>query len=567
MMTGSPGSLARESGVARRLRAPIARIAVSASLVASCEDEPATCRAPIGELNERQASLPAGTDAWRCVVFGDLRTHVASEMPDAGALVGAAPGAVVFVRPGAAAGGDGSRERPFADLSSALRAPAASTVVLSRGRHALGPSITVTDARAIVGGGTDGDGTTIELSPGAAGLVVEGASASLTLSGVHVTYSMRAPGASDLHREIPLRVRGGAAMTLRDVLVSGGGTAGVLVEGAGSALDADRVTVRGGLGNGVTVLDGARALLRRSVAFRNAATGVYVERAHLHFFGGLVAGNAVGGVQYRAVSAASGGASSCAAEGPVAEGAVDCLREVSITCNGISGLYASGAVTVDVRRSVIADSRATEPNSGDGLDVIDGARANLDADLTATDDPQRDFATGTRVLANQRAGILVSGAGAALDLRGAVVESNQLGGVLVQRAASLQTMQVSRVAKNVAVGLAMAETTGFAEVTRCAFAETRPGSFTLRGTTISLGDGLSMASATGMRLTRSSFDGNARFGVLLREANGAVTFNRGDGNQYGLGVYGRGALVEENNTVRGRADQPAATPEVTPIQD
>lgn len=560
-------SHSREHPSATR-RVSFASLVFVAPLVTSCEDAAPTCRAPIGVINERIASLPEGSDAWRCVAVGDVRSHAVDDFPDAGAPTVTPPVGVFYVRAGAAPGGDGSRARPFADLSAALRTPAGSTIVLARGHHALPSTSTITDGREIVGGGTDDEGTTLELALGAAGLVVDGAAASLALSGVQLRYPTRAASGTVPRQEIPLRVRNGATMRLRDVLVSRGGTAAILVEGVGSGLDADQITVRNGVGNGITALDGARVALRRTVVFENASTGVYVERAHLHFYGGLVAGNAIGGIQFRGTSTSAGGAASCDATGPIADGPVDCLREVSITCNGISGLFASGAVTVDLRRSAIADSRVTAASSGDGLAVIDGARVNLDADLLARDgDSQPDLAMGTRVIANQRAGILVSGAGATLDLRGAVVAANQLGGVLVQRGASLQTMQVSRIRGNVAAGLAMAETTGFAEVTRCEFTGTLPGTLRSGDTSIHLGDGLSMASATGMRLTQSRFDGNSRFGILLRGASGSVTFNRGDGNRYGLGIYDRGALVEENNAVHGDiATQPPATPEVTPIQ-
>lgn len=550
-----------------RSRPPLARAALAVTLLARCGDAPApACPSPLAPLNERRASLPEGVDRWRCVTVGDDRSHAPDDMPDPAWLALPASNPVVYVRATAPVGGDGSRARPFADLASALRAPAGTTIVLARGRHALTGPLTIADARVIVGAGTDDAGSSLALARAAGGLVVEGATASLTLAGVRVEYA--ATGGRDVPREIALRARGGARLTLRSVLVTGAGTAGIVAEGEGTVLDGDRVTVREGAGNGVTMLDGARGVLRRAVAFENAATGVYVEGAHLHLLTGLLAGNAVGGAQYRGAGDASGGATSCDGTDALAGGPTDCVSEVSITCNGISGLSVSGARTVDVRRSAIADSRASDTRSGDGVSVLDGARVTLDADLSARDGPaQPDLAMGTRVLANQRAGIVVSGAGASLDLRGTVVADNHQGGVIVQRGASLQTMQVARIANNVAVGLALAETTGFASITRSEFTGTRAGAFQTDRGMISIGDGLSMAASSGMRLAQSRFDQNGRFGVLLRGASASVTDNLGGGNRFGLGNYDPVAVVATNNMVGGREPSPAAAPPVATMRE
>lgn len=551
---------------ARHPTPPTAFLACFAALaaVARCgEESPTECRKPVGWMNERLAVLSEGTDAWRCVAVGDDRGHSPGEFPDLSSLGLATTGAPRFVRAGAAAGGDGSAARPFADLEAALRAPGAAVIVLSRGQHTLRATVTVTDARVIVGAGTDDAGTTVAVARDVAGFLVEGASGALTLAGVHVSY---APTTTrDARRELALQARGGARLVLRGVLVSRSGSVGVLVEGAGTTLDADRVTVRGGAGNGVVMLDGARGVLRRAVAFRNAGVGVYVQRAHLHFLTGLVAGNATAGVQLRDGSDAVGGASSCEAGDPLgSSGSVDCFREVSITCNGIAGLVATGARSLDLRRSVIADTRADTTQQADGLSVLDGARVALDADLRAADgDAQPDLARGTRVLANGRVGVLVSGAGASLDARGVAVTENALGGVIVQRGANLQSLQAARIADNAGVGLALTETTRVTEVRRCEFARTHMATFRTALGTIDVGDGLSMASATGMNLTLSRFDANSRFGILLRGARGAVTDNVGERNGFGIGDYEDAGVTLTNNRVLGAASPPTAPPPIT----
>ncbi len=541
-------------------RAPAALVALAFAAARCGEESAPACRAPVGWMDERIAALPEGTDAWRCVPVGDGRGHSVSDFPDIAALTPPVTGEARYVRAGAPAGGDGTMSRPFADLETALRSAGSPTIVLSRGRHGVSATVTLTSARAIVGGGTDDAGTSLVIPPGAAGLVVEGAAAALTLVGVHLRYV--AP-TRDVRREIALQARGGARLALRDVLVSRSGSVGVLAEGSGTTLDADRVTVREGLGNGFVALDGARAVLRRFSAFRNAGVGVYAQRAHLHAFTGLVAGNATAGVQLRD-GAGTGGAAACGAEGPVGpDGEFDCFREVSITCNGIAGLVATGARALDLRRSAISDTRPGALQAADGLSVLDGARVSLDADLrAAVDGAQSDFARGTRVLANRRVGVLVSGSGASLDARGASIDGNRLGGIIVQRGADLQTLQAARLTGNGGVGLALTDTTRVAEVQRCSFAGTFMATFQTDQGMIAVGDGLSMASATGMIVTRSRFDANGRFGILLRNARGSVTNNEGDRNGIGIGAYGTGGLTLENNRVLGAAPMPGTLPAV-----
>lgn len=235
-----------------------------------------------------------------------------------------------------------------------------------------------------------------------------------------------------------------------------------------------------------------------------------------------------------------------------------------LTCNGIAGLVATGARSLDLRRSVIADTRADATQQADGLSVLDGARVALDADLRAADgDAQPDLARGTRVLANGRVGVLVSGASASLDACGVAVTENALGGVIVQRGANLQSLQAARIADNAGVGLALTETTRVTEVRRCEFARTRMATFRTALGTIDVGDGLSMASATGMNLTLSRFDANRRFGILLRGARGAVTDNVGERNGFGIGDYENAGVTLTNNRVLGAARAPDVAPPIT----
>jgi len=542
-------------------------------LLARCSSDPPPdpCPSPLSGVNERLAALPQGASAWRCVPVGDERTHAPDDLPDPAWRALRPTGGVFFVRAGAALGGDGSRSRPFAGLDAALRTPAGSTIVLARGRHSMEATLTITDERTIVGAGTDDRGTTLDVARGTSGLVVDGSAATLTVAGIKVVYSSSASSSqTERLREIALQARGGARLTLRDVLISGAGIPSVQVDGVGSTLDADQSTVREGRGNGVVLSGGARGLLRRSVAVANVGAGVYVERSHLHVVTGQLADNGAGGIHYREAGDATGGAASCASDDPLAEsGPRDCLRDVLITCNGISGLYASGARTVELWRSAIVDTRATVASSGDGLSVLGGARIELDPDLRAHAElplsaPEPDLAVGTRILANHRAGIVVSGPGSSLDLRGSAIESNRQGGVIVQDGANLRSVQAARIANNTAVGLAMTETTTVTEITRSHFLATRTGMFRSSRGEILVGDGLSMASAAGMRVTQSRFEQSGRFGLLLSGVRAEVTDNRGDGNRYGIGNYNPPAdgLTLERNRILGAEMPPATLPPV-----
>ncbi|MFO0631088.1 MAG: right-handed parallel beta-helix repeat-containing protein [Polyangiales bacterium] len=152
----------------------------------------------------------------------------------------------------------------------------------------------------------------------------------------------------------------------------------------------------------------------------------------------------------------------------------------------------------------------------------------------------------------------MSGGGASLDARGTSIDGNRLGGIIVQRGADLQTLQAARLTGNGGVGLALTDTTRVTQVKRCSFAGTFMATFQTDQGMIAVGDGLSMASATGMLVTRSRFDANGRFGILLRDARGSVTNNEGDRNSIDIGAYGMGGLTLANNRVFGAAPMPGA---------
>lgn len=132
----------------------------------------------------------------------------------------------------------------------------------------------------------------------------------------------------------------------------------------------------------------------------------------------------------------------------------------------------------------------------------------------------------------------------------------------MQDGANLRSMQATRVANNTAVGLAMTETTTVAEVSRSQFSATRAGMFRTSLGEILVGDGLSMASAAGMRLTQNQFDQNGRFGVLLSDVRAVVTDNNGSGNRYGIGNYNQPSdgLTLERNLIRGAEAPPDTAP-------
>ncbi len=103
------------------------------------------------------------------------------------------------------------------------------------------------------------------------------------------------------------------------------------------------------------------------------------------------------------------------------------LQDSVNTANGIAGVAVFGARGIILRRTAVTATTADEKGIGDGVFVGDLGGAPASVSIEA----------GTTLSSNARVGLLVSGvSSAAVD--GAVVTSNDRGGIWLQRGAGSQ---------------------------------------------------------------------------------------------------------------------------------
>lgn len=564
--------------------------------------------------DEAPLRLPDGSHV--CTRVGASEATAAGEWPD----VSRAAAPVVYVRPGG--DGDGSLVRPFGTLSAALAAsPRAATIALSRGAHALSATVEITRAVDIVGAGAGA--SVVEAPAGASALSVVGSgdSIAVSLSGITV----RAPVATGEFGVVG--VEGSARCSLRDVIVEGGSDG--LRADRGATVCAEGVSVRTAGRRGVALLGGSQGFLRGVSVRDGAGVGVLSDRSHLTLERALVASNGRDGVAMRgawlgAICSTDAGcaapspcpgfelARACAA-GVVASGPRYCRSENALTDvaslrNRVTGARAARTTpTADEiaagqrdavlswpgpmvlgERLIIAGTRAIEgAPGGDGLYVGPGATVALDP--SASSDAERGLAS--EIVANERTGVLADGdrsvsdggvpdrlrQGARLVLAGARVASNGGPGVFVQERAFADRLAFVEVADNGALGLGVTSGGGVALMICDRFISTRMGTITPEDRSVQpfvVGDGVSLAQGSGagarLRVVDSEFSRNARFGVVLDGFDatlddGSHGGNRGDGNAFGVGVYGTASVNGSSplGAIRGRtATAPVSAPTV-----
>lgn len=483
-------------------------------------------------------------DSTRCAALGAREFSDAPRWPSTPEVK--AP--VLYVAPDAPPGGDGSQDRPLRTLAAAVAwLPAARTVVLSRGEHAVEAAVTLSRDLSLVGGAT-----TLVLTRGAPGLAVT-APARVALTAI----SLRYPPGPSAEGDVALAVRGGA-LTLRDVTVD---DADVGLDAAGGTVDAERVTVRRSARYGVWATARASLALSDFVVRDGAGQGIRAEDAHVRLASGLVAGHARHGVVLLGETDATGGVARCRESAP---GALDCIDQLVAQGNGVAALYVSGERRVEVRRSTLADT-ALAPieggEAGDGLFVGPEADVSLDPELvTAT---VRGF--GSALFGNGRVGLLAQGARARVSVRGAIFARNAAGGVIIGNRAEAPVIGESVFVENRFGGIVATPGAAMGVVQCNGIADTLAG--TLRGgtVTVQLADGVHINAVSGsISLRDNAIVRSAAFGVLVNA--GAVTLqsNRGADNRFGVGVYGGATVTGDPSTIVGREAAPAAAPGLVP---
>lgn len=436
-----------------------------------------------------------------------------------------------------AAGGDGSASRPFGSVSEALAALGAGggTILAGPGAHRVA-ALSVSGDVAIVGVGAHPAGTSLLLSgaltAGGADAVLRIAAARLRADGASVDGVVAAPGARALLADVVMEgVRNGVTAT-------------------GARVEADGLTVLGSRSNGVALTAGSHARLTRFVVRDGLNQGIFADTSRVLLSRGLIMENGRHGLSLVGAPSADSGAMACEGTGVAVPGPLDCLSEVSITCNGIAGLYVEGARQVEGRRIASSGTRAVPGTSG-GDGVYVGPSANLRVDRELTSPEARG--TGSELVGNARAGVLVQGAGASLELRGALVGSNEGPGVYVADRATASAIGACIVGDNGSLGIGATPSTTLGEVSANNISDTRLVSLVTDRGALMLGDGISVSSAVGARprIVTNELSRNSRFAAILVDSPAEVRGNTGEGNRYPVTGYNASLEGFDPSAVRG----------------
>lgn len=525
-----PGAPASDAGDPAVVDAGSLVVARARSLAVPTCPDPAQAPLRTGE----------GIDVFRCETVGASAASGDARWPETTGLV--AP--VVYVDPSAMAGGDGSRERPFATLGAAVAA-SPRTVAFSRGEHPVPPSFTASSDLDLVGVGA---GTVLRVVRDSAGFVFRGG-ARVALRGC-VIVGPEAPGEG----VVLVRVAG-ATLSLDDVSLDGGYDALRVDDGA---LLGARVTVRRAVRYGVFAGASARVTLDGFVVRDGLAQGIRAEGGRLSLRRGLVADNARHGVVMLGDVSATGGWARC--DGTDVAGSRDCVVQVASHGNGVAGMYVEGRRTVSLSRVSLSGTRlvAIEGGSaGDGLVVGPASTVAVDEDVT--DVARRG--TASAVLANGRVGVLAQGLNATVTIRGALIGANASGAVLLTGNASAPMIGECLVQGNRFGGILVAPGAR-ASIVQCnGIVDTQEGALETNVGTLTLADGLHVNAPSGeARFVENVVSGSRRFGLIVNATRGASEGNRGEANRYGVGLYGGASLSGNLEAIRGTERAPTATP-------
>lgn len=523
------------------------------SFMVACDDDSPEGPAAVARFTcarPDEAPLPDGVGGHRCVRVGAREGVRADLWPVTDGL----PEPVVFVRPDAPAGGDGTRDRPFNTLDVALDRGSAS-VVLARGAHRLTATRGVSSRLVLVG--ADPATTRVAL-PAGVGLRAEGALSLRTLT--LVGTSAAADG------DVAVRANPGASLALDDVAIEGGARA---LSADGATVSARHLSVRRARVVGVELSGRTRAVMSSVLVREGGRAGVVLNQARIHLREALIASNARQGMIFQGDVEAGGGFGDCRATDPGASaGERDCLGEVACVEDRITSVQITGRRTVEARLLFLAGTtRGDASDVADGLFAGDGADVTLDPEVAV--EAMQGF--GSEVVGHARFGVLVDGgdrpaARARVSVRGAVIRGNGRGGMFLQHSAEASRVEFSRFESNWGIGLVALPSTTLRSIGCNGFLATRPATLLARASDgrvvmLNLADGLSVEGVPGLEVLNNRFDGNGRFAAIFSGAVGRLDGNTGSGNRYGLGAYDSPMLaLSPSNRVTGREPVPAVNP-------
>lgn len=255
-----------------------------------------------------------------------------------------------------------------------------------------------------------------------------------------------------------------------------------------------------------------------------------------------------------------------------------------ITAGRRNAVLAEPGPIVLASRLVIAGTGVV-PGLGGGYGLYAGPSSDvtLDPDVPRDAGPEREsefLGRRSEIVRNAAGGVIVdgdritSGSGAIVadllqpgrcDVAGALVASNDGPGVFAQYLAEVSHLAFTRVTDNAAVGIGAGRSGRVVAIfcdqsvfTRTAVFASEGGS----GRPVVVGDGLSFADGSTGRSTtiaNSEFSDNARFGTVFSGSDADFQgTNRGVGNQFGVGIYGRALVTGNVDRIVGRSPAPAS---------
>lgn len=550
----------------RRLEA----VGVLLGVVLGCDAEPPPVASSIERCpEENQAPLRNGPGAARpfdCVTVGATTALTGGEWPAVDAL----PAPRVYVSPAASPGGDGTLARPFDTLASAVSALATGggTIALARGTHDLRATLSLPPGVTLVGAGAGitmllatGGRAAVELSAGTGG--VRG-------------LTIRFDAGAAVDADVGIAARAGATLTLDDVRIERAAV-GVLADGA--TVVGTRVTALRPAFAGVRLEAGARGVFSLLWVHHSVNYGVRATDAVIHLTDSMITCNGISGLTVSGAPPPMGGAASCAGDLRAPSGDTMCWRRVAFIENASQGIDVAvcransaecrdrtGRIVVEARLLSVSRTQTRECDrgrcGGDGVSVGPHVRLSFDPEVVTA----AGRGSGTAVVSNARAGLLVQGPDAVIALDGARVAGNGGPGVFLQAAARAERIGHVVVEGNSGLGVGVTPSSTVGVMVDNRFVDTHVGSLVLSsGETVTFGDGLALAQRVDLRMTDNEFTGNERFAAFLTQVESAtITGNYGDDNRFGLTAYASTVDLSANR-VRAREAAPTAPP--SPLSD
>jgi hypothetical protein len=352
---------------------------------------------------------------------------------------------VLYIRPGAAPGGTGTRIAPFATLAEA-RAAAFPGAVLALAKGRYDEELWV-PRDVTVWGACVAETVLYRTTPsGSAGAVSAGATGS-------IVRNLSVGGA-----RVGVRIDPGRSLTLEDVLVADAETTGVLVTGEAARLAAHSLVVRdtraqaatGVFGRGLNVEFGAQADISRAVVERNSEFGLVVTDPNSSV---VLADVAIRDTREQPADGQGG-----AGIGVRLSGRVEASRTV-LTGNRLASIYAQGTGTTIVLADVVV--RDTQPiaDGTHGYAIYGETGALLEADRLLLDentnaavfafDPTTRLTITNAVIRNTRSrpGDGANGVGVtlmegvAVSLSHVLLDGNRMAGLFVPGTGTTLTLE------------------------------------------------------------------------------------------------------------------------------